>query len=317
MGCTFPLIEWADGGPASVKELTTALRAHRNRYLQQATEHGAVLFTNTPLQSFTDFDGALQALDLKNFPYRKSLSNAVRVNLTERVFTANEAPPDTEIFFHHEMAQTPIFPGIILFYCEKAPERGGATPLCRSDWLFDRLQDSCPAFIKACEEKGLKYTSVMPSESDTTSSMGRSWKNTLNTKTRDQAETRLSELRYTWCWRGNGDLEVTSPPLPAVAEIAPGRKVFFNQLIAAFAGWKDDRNDPSKAIRHGDGSRLDIAAVKEAISIANELTFDIAWKRGEFALIDNTVVMHARRTFTGERRVLASLACMREQAFTL
>lgn len=36
---------------------------------------------------------------------------------------------------------------------------------------------------------------------------------------------------------------------PAVYEVAPGRKTFFNQLIAAFQGWKDERNDPSGTLR--------------------------------------------------------------------
>ena len=44
-----------------------------------------------------------------------------------------------------------------------------------------------------------------------------------------------------------------------------------------------------------------------AIELADELSFDIAWQPGDVALIDNFLVMHGRRPFTGERRVLASL----------
>ena len=40
---------------------------------------------------------------------------------------------------------------------------------------------------------------------------------------------------------------------------------------------------------------------------ADELTFDLPWKAGDIALVDNYVTMHARRQFTGTRRVLASL----------
>ena len=55
--------------------------------------HGAVLFRGFPLATAEDFDAFVAAFDLPNFPYDESLSNAVRVNKTPRVFTANEAPP--------------------------------------------------------------------------------------------------------------------------------------------------------------------------------------------------------------------------------
>ena len=44
-----------------------------------------------------------------------------------------------------------------------------------------------------------------------------------------------------------------------------------------------------------------------AARLGEELSFDIPWETGDFALLDNYVVMHGRRAFTGTRRVLASL----------
>jgi hypothetical protein len=140
--------------------------------------------------------------------------------------------------------------------------------------------------------------------------MGRSWQSTLATSTRAEAEARLIKLNYSWQWLDNDELRVTTPRLPAVYDLPDGRSTFFNQLIAAFQGWKDDRNDPSKAITFGDGSPLDPSAVRLASQIADELSFDVPWQTGDVALIDNFVTMHGRRPFTGTRKVLASLvAC--------
>ena len=97
------------------------------------------------------------------------------------------------------------------------------------------------------------------------------------------------------------------PVLPAVFELPDGRKTFFNQLIAAYQGWKDKRNDPSKAITFGDGSPLDRESVMQAVAFGEELAFDVPWQAGDVALIDNYLVMHGRRTFSGTRKVLASL----------
>jgi hypothetical protein len=276
--------------------------------LEQAGQHGAILFRGFPLSTPQDFDTFIAAFQLPSFPYYESLSNAVRVNWTERVFSANEAPPEVTIFYHHEMAQTPIFTAKLFFFCQQPAEEGGATPICRSDVLFERLAERCPQFARDCEEKGLVYSNVMPAENDPESGMGRSWQSTLNAKTRDEAEARLRSLGYSWEWLPDGCLRATTPALPAVREVSPGRKTFFNQLIAAFRGWKDTRNDPSKAIRFGDGQPLDRDAVAVASEIAEELTFDVPWKKGDAVLVDNFLVMHGRRTFRGARKVLASLA---------
>jgi hypothetical protein len=206
------------------------------------------------------------------------------------------------------MAQTPIYPAKLFFFCQTAAEEGGETPLCRSDVLFERLAERCPKFAKDCEAKGLRYSNVMPSDNDPKSGMGRSWKSTLRAETPEAAEARLREINYDWEWLPDGCLRATTPILPAVRDLGDGRKAFFNQLIAAFQGWKDERNDPSRAIRFGDGSPLDRDAVNVATELAYKMAFDLPWQRGDAVLVDNFVTMHGRRTFKGTRKVLASLA---------
>ena len=44
-----------------------------------------------------------------------------------------------------------------------------------------------------------------------------------------------------------------------------------------------------------------------AIDLSDELTADLQWQPGDVALLDNYLVMHGRRPFSGKRRVLASL----------
>jgi len=137
--------------------------------------------------------------------------------------------------------------------------------------------------------------------------MGRSWQSTLRASTPGQAEERLKALGYSWAWLDEGCLRATTPVLPAVRRLADGRTSFFNQLIAAFQGWKDERNDPAKSITFGDGTFLDRDAVNVATRLGEELSFNVPWQRGDVALVDNFVTMHGRRAFTGTRKVLASL----------
>jgi alpha-ketoglutarate-dependent taurine dioxygenase len=303
----FPFVWHCESPQASLKDLTEWIGSRRDELTRQSAESGAVLFRGFPLSTAEDLDKFIAAFDYVNFRYKDSLSNAIRVNRTERVFTANEAPPEAEINLHHEMAQTPIYPSRLFFFCEAAPDEGGATPLVRSDRLWERITSERPDFARDCEAKGLQYSHVMPAESDLKSSMGRTWQSTFGAENRDQAEKRLARLEYTWQWHEDGSLQVTTPVLPAVRNLGSGRKSFFNQLLAAFLGWKDSRNRPEDAIRFGDGSRLDRDAVMHAAQIADELTFEMNWQLGDAVLLDNYVVMHGRRPFRGTRKVLASL----------
>lgn len=310
----FPFVFHQESDNSSM-DLSVRWVAERHaELLKLATQHGAVLLRNFGVSDANDFDAIVAAFSLENFPYAKSLSNAVRINRTPRVFSANEAPPEARILFHHEMAQTPLYPKWILFSCEVAPDEGGATPLCRSDILYQRLAQRCPKFVRDCEHKGLSYTNIMPAENDPNSSMGRSWKSTLGVQTVPEVEARLGELRYSWQWLADDCLKATTPPLPGVLQLADGRKTFFNQLIAAFCGWSDFRNSAEEAIRHGDGSQLDSDSVLVAAEIAEELSYDHHWQVGDVVLVNNEITMHARRPFVGTRKVVASLAEMQSNS---
>lgn len=307
--CPFPLTLQLQS-PASLESVRRWIAANHDELDAQVSRHGAILFREFPVWDAVDFDAFVSAFAYPNFAYEQSLSNAVRISKTERVFTANEAPPSVRIFFHHEMAQTPIYPSKLFFFCEQPAEQGGATPICRSDILLDQLRAACPQFVRDCEVKGLRYSNVMPAENDLNSGMGRSWQSTFRANSRAEVEQRLRQLGYSWQWQEDGCLRATTPVLPAVRSIADGRQTFFNQLIAAYRGWQDTRNDPSKAITFGDGTPLDAEAVGIAAKIADELTFNIPWQQGDVCLLDNFIVMHGRQTFSGTRKVLASLVAI-------
>lgn len=305
MNNTFPHIDVA---PDAATEPLAWIADNKQRLIQEVESVGAVLLREFALATDQDFDAAIRQFELPAFTYEESLSNAVRMNRTELVFTANEAPPNIEIFLHHEMAQTPLYPSKLFFFCEQAAESGGATPLCRSDLLWSEMEKEMPDFAAACREKGVRYTNVMPPAADAKSGQGRSWKSTLSCETESEAEARLTQLNYSWEWQDDGSLRVTTPILPAVRQLPSGTEVFFNQLIAAFMGWKDSRNLGEKSVRFGDDSEIANSDMEQVVELSRQFTFDLQWQNGDLAVVDNFLVMHGRRPFQGTRRVLASLA---------
>lgn len=299
--------QWGDNDMASVSQwITTNL----DELEQQLRYSGALLFRGFPVDSAESFDAFSASFGYASFTYQESLSNAVRINFTERVFTANEAPKEVEIYLHHEMAQTPLSPDKLFFFCKAAAETGGATPLCRSDQLFSALLECEPKLANKFKDQGLRYTTTMPDQDDHDSGQGRSWRSTLSAISQEKAEEKLNELGYSWSWGEDGSLKAITPVLPAVRTLKNGIDVFYNQLIAAYLGWDGVKEDPSSAIKFGDGSKIPVSILETIVALSKEFTYDLKWQDGDVALIDNRMTMHGRRPFAGERKrqVLVALA---------
>jgi hypothetical protein len=306
----FPRVVLNDGSVNSLSDCVKWIKANLTELESELRQSGAILFRGFPLDSAETFDEFSNAFAYPNFTYKESLSNAVRINFTKRVFTANEAPKEVEIFLHHEMAQTPVSPSKLFFFCKSAADQGGETPICRSDMLFAELAQEMPALAADFVKKGLKYTTHMPAQDDHDSGQGRSWRSTLSVESTEQAESKLAELGYSWVWTAEGGLKATTPVLPAVIDLGEGKQVFYNQLIAAYMGWKGVRENPSSAITFGDGTAIPVEGLERAVELSKKFTFELPWQDGDVALVDNYMAMHGRKPYSGERKrqVLVALA---------
>ncbi len=124
----------------------------------------------TPL-TVDDFAQILSNLHLTNYPYvggaapRRIIPVNVKdtggnenenANVENRnmVYTANEAPPDMLIPFHHELAQCANPPQYLFFYCEQPSETGGETALIDSTLVYRFANDNFPDFMAKLTKYG-------------------------------------------------------------------------------------------------------------------------------------------------------------------
>ena len=310
---TFPYMVENNSGFGEMSEVLNWLSEKAEGYKQALATSGAVLFRGFPIKTAEDFDAFSATFAYGDFTYSESLSNAVRINFTPRVFTANEAPPEVGIFLHHEMAQTPISPEKLFFCCLSAAEEGGATPVCRSDLLYAAYKDRFPQWAEKFANLGLKYKIQMPAEADADSGQGRSWASTLSVKTVAEAEQRLAALGYNWDWQEDGSLITTTPVLPAVKTLPDGSESFYNQVIAAHLGWKPVGPDGDQPLTFGNDEPIPEEALDALIQIAGEFTVPLAWQDGDVALVDNHRAMHGRYPFSGARKRQVVVTLAREE----
>ena len=298
-----------DSGLNNLKSTQDWLKENKIFIELKLEEHGAIIFKDLPVKTAEDFDQFVSTFNYDTFTYEESLSNAVRINKTNRVFTANEAPREVEIFLHHEMAQTPTYPKNIFFFCKSASETGGETPLCRSDQLYEALSKADKTLIESFENYGVIYNSIMSNGDELISGQGRSWQKTLGVSSKNDAEAKLSKLGYSWNWIEDDNLSVTTKPLKATKELEDGKKSFFNQVIAASLGWKKSSKNQIAPVRFGNDQEINQSAIEHISELAQSLTLLRSWQDNDILLIDNYRVMHGRKPFSGNknREVLVSL----------
>lgn len=305
---SFPFVFGIEGEATNIAQAVDWVKANKSFIESTLLQHGAILFRGFPTNDAAAFSEFVEAFGYENLPYIGGA--APRNRVVGNVFTANEAPPEADIPFHHEMAQTRNWPKKLFFYGDVAPESGGETPILLSNEVYKRMVEKHSEFVEKLESTGgIFYTRILPEESDTTSPQGRGWKATYNVDNKVDLERVLKERDLTFEWLPNGEVKTrNAKPHPAVQiDVRTGKKVWFNSIVAIYTGWNDSRHVGEKCVHFGDGTSLDKSTVYSCRDIMDELCVNHKWEHGDVIMIDNRITLHARRPFVGQRKVYAYL----------
>ncbi|KAL4583796.1 hypothetical protein LXL04_008380 [Taraxacum kok-saghyz] len=310
-GTLFPAVLYpnhsADSTATELSDFNDAIRANKPWLDSLLQKSGAILFRGFPVASPSDFNDVVQA-----FGYPEAFyvgGRASRIKVVGRVYTANEAPPEKGIPFHHEMAYVRDFPTKLFFFCDEEPGAGGETPIVLSHIIYEKMKQRHPEFVAQLEEHGLTYTKVSNEEDDPSSFTGNGWKSTYNTDDKNVAEERAAKLGAKLEWIGNS-AKITTGPLPAVrVEKQSGRKTWFNSLAVSYSGpASQEFCCGDTVVELGNGEPVPDHAMEDYLKIMEEECVDIPWKKGDVLLVNNLMVLHGRRPILKPpRRILASL----------
>lgn len=265
------------------------------------------------ISGFNEENFATNLLDcnLKNFIYIGGAAIRKKIVVPQGddfIFTANEAPSDQKIPFHHELAQTSNPPAYVSFYCKQQPKLGGETPLIDSTLVYKFLHTKYPHIEEKFRKFGVRYKRILPLNDDFSSPIGRSWKSTYNVVSKKELEDSLSKKNIEYKWLDGDNLETISEVLPAIYFNNETKQyIFNNSIIAAFIGWEDSRNDRLKSVFYGNNELIDSQVLSDISNFMEENKVNWEWKNGDIIWIDNRQVMHARNKYEGERKIYASL----------
>lgn len=201
------------------------------------------------------------------------------------------------IDLHAERSYLPAPPDLLFFCCLVPPADGGATTVCDGAAIVDALE---PDDRRRLRGMTLVWRTRLEKPM---------WQRMWSTQDASDAIARLdaaidrhgvrAQSRH---WLDDGALEVEYRAPALSTGWISGRAAFANYLLL------QQREPDGPRVALPDGRPVPPDVLGRVRHAAEERTVDIAWKRGDVVLIDNTRCMHGRRAFSGgERQILVRM----------
>lgn len=257
----------------------------------------------------TEFDDLIDVLLPERLAYLHG--NSPRTKVGDNVYTSTEYPPEFTISMHNEMSYAHQWPARLLFYCERAAAAGGATPVVDGERWLNTLDDE----VREAFAAGVCYWQNLHGGMG----LGKSWQSTFETEDRSVVQAFLEGSEAKWEWRPNNSLRVSQHRPSTIRHPVTGAEVWFNQADQwHIAGLGDETgaalakilpaDELPQSVTFADGSPIPAGYIHQVQARGLESAVDVRWRTGDVLLIDNILVGHGRRPFTGPRRVLVAMS---------
>lgn len=308
----------ADLGDADRSDPVGWAMLHRDAIEARLIQVGAVLIRGFEIESADVFRTVCAAIcpQLRNYVG----GDSPRTDVTDQVYTSTEYPAHLEVFLHNELSYAGWSPDRLFFHCVVPSETGGETHLADGREILRRLG---PSVRERFEQRGVTYLQHLW-DADDEAGVGKSWQETFETHDRDEVEAYLRESGMEFEWTTAGIR--TASTHPAMVEHAvTGELCWHNQadqwhrdldgVKVSFGGSDDARIDPLTAgvetlgnhVTFGDGTEIGVADLMHIRAVSQSCEVMFPWQVGDVLAIDNVLVMHGRKPFTGHRRILAAM----------
>jgi len=263
------------------------LNLDREEIINLFKYYGVLLFRGfeNSVDTFTEFTKSLS----KDFrDYTGGVLNRRVINGDATVLIVNDF--NEEIKLHGEMYYQPDIPLMVWFFCAHPAAQDGETILCDGRQFFNELSSPLK---KIFINKKLKYLGHLNKEA---------WQKRY--KTDDLAVVVQTCKRKNLLMQINEDESIALQYIcPAIHPSRCGKyQTFINSLLPAKHRYKN-------RLCFDDDSGITDDIVSEINEIAEKITTEISWKKGDILMVDNTRIMHGRRAFSDNQRDIYLRLC--------
>lgn len=301
-----PLIMEPSTGEVS---LSAWLRTHREYIESMLHRHGAILFRNFHDGSVEKFEEAAGAVCADLFGEYGDLP---REGESELIYKSTPYPADRFILFHNESSHLHSWPMRQFFSCIVAASSGGETPIVDGRRVYRRLRTD---LVEEFRHRKLRYVRNFIKAFDV------SWSHFYGTDDPAAVGRACAEADTEYAWAPDGTLRTWRVADAVLTHPRTGEPVFFNQLSlhhpscldpemrSALRGIFGEEGMP-RNVFWGDGEPIPDDVVAEVRDALDQESVMFPWQEGDVLLLDNMLVAHARRPFTGSRKVVVALGDM-------
>ena len=272
---------------------------------------GTILFKNTGADTIAAFEELTGLIAPKFRNYVDG--NYPRRNLQGHVYISTEYDAKFDITLHNELSYSLKWPSRLFFGCIIPPATGGETPLADSRKVYKNMN---PALLEEFERKQVRYVRNLHNGDG----MGSSWQQTFETEDPKEVERHCGAMQIEYEWKDNGAIKLIHIRPATRVHPLTGEKVWFNQvdqyhpshfrqevyevLMLLASGIEEDLPLFSS---FGDGTPIGTDAIQEIIKTVNNEAVIRPWDKGDFVMVENMLVAHGRKSYTGDRQIVVSM----------
>ncbi|MFN2513869.1 MAG: TauD/TfdA family dioxygenase, partial [Pyrinomonadaceae bacterium] len=304
-GQSYPLVIQPDTESIN---LVTWAGSNKEFLENELLKHGALLFRGFELGSDSGFEQFIAAISGQLLEY--SYRSTPRTQVSGRIYTSTEYPPDQSIPLHNEMSYSSSWPMKIWFLCVKSAAEGGETPIADSRKIYKRIS---PKIRERFENKGVMYVRNYGDGLDLT------WQNVFQTENKSDVEAFCRQAGIEFEWTSNNRLRTRQLCQAVARHPKVGEMVWFNQahlfhvsslesdISESLQSSFGSDNLPRNAY-YGDGSPIEDDVLDEIRDVYRHEQAVFRWQEGDILMLDNMLMAHGRKPFVGARNVLVGMA---------
>ncbi len=277
----------------------------RDQIEQKLLRYGAILFRGFKVEGVESFEEVMKAFagDLLDYSYRST----PRTQVSGKIYSSTEYPAHQTIPQHNEMAYSRQWPMVLGFFCVQPAVEGGETPLADSRQVFARID---PAVRERFNERQVSYVRNYGEGLDLT------WENVFQTDERAEAEAFCRRNGIEFEWKSTDRLRTVQRCQSIARHPKTGEMVWFNQahlfhVSSLEAEIRDllltSGDEPPRNAYFGDGSPISDADLESVRAAYEAETIAFLWQKGDVLIVDNMLVAHGRRPFSGARKIVVGM----------